>query len=306
MSKRIDQLPIISAIKENDYVAVDNSNDGSRKILASLLGGGGGTSTKVDIFDGASTITPTHSVGITVSTSSVSDMTGAISGSEWSDGYEGFNIALKNLTVGEGYMINFNFQFSNTAFFEGMYRVGYLLNSSNRTDYDDYTKWEDNLDRDLVSHRHKVSFVASASTMYLCFNLCGCSDGQTNYWSISDFYVKTASGGSSDNYSTTEQEVGTWIDGSPVYQRTFVGQGVNVGGYVILDATLLPSNVSFLEKAQVSAHIDSSVAPNLYTDTINGGSIEVAVGSIGLYLENYGSYDITDFTVTVRYAKTSS
>lgn len=169
-------------------------------------GGGSDEPQKIDMFDGASTITPTASNGITISTSSVSNMVGAISGSEWSNGYEGFNIAVKNLTIGKNYVLKFDWKFTNTAYFVGQYVVGYKLFANNKSNYDDWGAWDENLDRDDNVHTHTLSFQATAATMYLCFNLCGCSDGQVNYWAISNMYLlELPSGGTESPHEIVRQ-----------------------------------------------------------------------------------------------------
>lgn len=172
----------------------------SQKWINAAGGGGSDEPQKIDMFDGASTITPTASNGITVSTSSVSNMVGAISGSEWSNGYEGFNIAVKNLSIGKDYILRFDWKFTNTAYFVGQYVVGFKLFTTNKSNYDDWRKWDENLDRDDLIHSHKLSFQATATTMYLCFNLCGCSDGQVNYWDISNLYLLELPSGGGTEY----------------------------------------------------------------------------------------------------------
>lgn len=303
---RITELTRVSAYESDDFIPIDSPTAGTRRIAVSNIAGD--TPTSVDVFDGASTITPSYSVGIAVSTSSVSDSIGAISGSEWSDDYEGFNIALKNLVIGKEYVLSFDFQFSNTVFFEGMYVVGYLLSSTDRTDYYNFTEWTDNLSRDLLSHTHAIIFTATNTTMYLCFNLCGCSDGQTNYWAITNLQCLTTQSGGSIDYSTSEQDTGLkWIDGSAVYQKTYQYNSViSVNSYVTLDTSIKQSDIVFLETVQLSMRIDSGIGTNLYSNTIAGVNAEVATNDTGLYLENKTLYDIHSFTLTVRYAKVSS
>lgn len=67
------------------------------------------TSNLVDIWDGATTIIPTASNGITITTSNVNNLISALSGNEWSANFEGFNIALNDLVVGETYNLSFDF-----------------------------------------------------------------------------------------------------------------------------------------------------------------------------------------------------
>ena len=40
--------------------------------------------------------------------------------------------------------------------------------------------------------------------------------------------LQYGSGGSGHNYSTSEQVVGTWIDGSPVYEKTYHNSSVTI------------------------------------------------------------------------------
>lgn len=47
----------------------------------------------------------------------------------------------------------------------------------------------------------------------------------------------------SDNYSTDEKVVGTWIDGKPLYQKTFIGS-INGNKTIILtDSNIIPHNI---------------------------------------------------------------
>lgn len=156
--------------------------------------GGGGGGEIVDIFNGASTVSLASYNGITLISSSVTDSVGTASMSEWSNGYEGFNIALQNLVLGKTYTLNFKFQVTSGQWFSNLqYRFGYMITATNRSDYSNYTQWGENLDRDLLEHSHSVEFVATATTMYLSFNLCGFSDSVTNYYTISELCVTTAS-----------------------------------------------------------------------------------------------------------------
>lgn len=53
--------------------------------------------------------------------------------------------------------------------------------------------------------------------------------GDENPIMLSNFASEISSivGGGSHTYSTTEQEVGTWIDGSPVYEKSYSGTITN-------------------------------------------------------------------------------
>lgn len=41
--------------------------------------------------------------------------------------------------------------------------------------------------------------------------------------------ISAAGGGNSNIYSTTETEIGTWIDGKPLYRRVFTGLSISLG-----------------------------------------------------------------------------
>lgn len=118
------------------------------------------------------------------------------------------------------------------------------------------------------------------------------------------FEIPSGGGGSSSgiNYSTTEQVIGTWIDGKPLYQRTFdmkdrslpnstwtdnlLGtSGITIrslDGYVFLGDTMLSYDFyratnSFFTWADNGTHDDISVRPNLDTGgaTIYAGIVTI-------------------------------
>lgn len=149
-------------------------------------------SSHVNIFNSASTISFSGYNGADILYSQVTSNVGVIVGDEWSNGYEGFNIALNNLEVGHTYTLNFDFQFINANFFgAGEFRTGYAILDTNDTYYEGWNTgtWTENLDRDLNKHTHSETFTATATTMYLSFNVCGCSDYQTNFYAVSNIYA---------------------------------------------------------------------------------------------------------------------
>lgn len=145
----------------------------------------------IDIFNGASAISLAYGNGVNVISSSITDHVGSASMSEASAGYEGFNVALQNLTIGNSYKLYFTFQVTSGQWFPNMqYRFGYMISDTNRSDYSNYTQWNENLTRDLTEHSYVVDFTATAATMYLSFNICGFSDSVTNYFTISGLKVE--------------------------------------------------------------------------------------------------------------------
>ena len=117
------------------------------------------------------------------------------------------------------------------------------------------------------------------------------------------------SGGSSHNYSTTEQIVGTWVDGSPVYEKTVVAKNINyptVGdGYVI--GTILNSN----EIIEITGTITNSTktikhALPYINDSSKVTTIRFNVSSGELLLRSFDTWSSLDVIVTIRYTKTST
>lgn len=312
------------------------------KLIEYAGGGGSDEPQKIDMFGGASTITPTASNGITISTSSVSNMVGAISGSEWSNGYEGFNIQIKNLSIGKNYILKFDWKFTNTAYFVGQYVVGYKLFTTNKSNYDDWGAWDENLDRDDLIHSHELSFQATTTTMYLCFNLCGCSDDQVNYWDISNLYLlelpsgnveanpsgtateiltklkvdnviySIPSGGSSIDYSTLEQDTGMkWVDGKEIYQKTYYIASVSTGGNFYNLSNSQDNVDSFVSYEWMATRSDGKhIMNNSFMPDWLGGSTGISewdydINHIRVKI-SAEYYSLSDVYITVRYTKRTS
>ena len=145
-------------------------------------GGGGGT----DIFTG---VIISALAGVYPITNSADNGVGSFSASELQAGFEGFNIALSNLTVGTSYTINFDFQYTSASWQGTDYRSGVRIQDTNYSRYDYWAEWPENIDRDLLKHNHQITFTATATTMYLSFNVCALSDSSTNYFEITNLYI---------------------------------------------------------------------------------------------------------------------
>lgn len=138
---------------------------------------------------GASTITLYDSNGVTVNSSSISSAgTASMNFTESQAGYEGFVIEL-NVTSGLTYIVEFDYQNISVAYWENQYVIGWLLEDTARTNYQDWTKWSNNIQRDNNLHHHVSAFMASSSHMYMNFNVCGYSDSQSNTVAITNLKV---------------------------------------------------------------------------------------------------------------------
>lgn len=115
------------------------------------------------------------------------------------------------------------------------------------------------------------------------------------------------------NYSTTEQVIGTWIDGKPIYQKTYKviengatkspihNDGSNFYGFDILTNGI----VKYVTDSKVFV-IGTSGYQYIYNSNMNadssGNAIAVNVSSKYIYL-NFG--DINDAYVTIQYTKST-
>lgn len=118
-------------------------------------------------------------------------------------------------------------------------------------------------------------------------------------------------GGSGHNYSTTEQVVGTWIDGKTLYEKTFTYPGP-YSGNAAHDLALL-SNINFIgfEMFMALAH-DSTYGNDVYIPIPCANAAQqymvavwVADDSSKMTLATYGGYSLSNVVAVVRYTKTT-
>ena len=103
-------------------------------------------------------------------------------------------------------------------------------------------------------------------------------------------------------YSTTEKIVGTWVDGKPVYQKTFTGTGTSTSStyYTVGQTTTLLPNI---EKVVNSTAYASYAG---YLDYNTRLSIDIASASNLLRIgQTIGDASNTfDYIITIQYTKT--
>lgn len=134
-------------------------------------------------------------------------------------------------------------------------------------------------------------------------NPSGTATGTLNKLQVgSDIY--NVGSGSGDSYSTTEQVVGTWVDGRPLYQKTYSAptEWISTSG-VILDANFKPSlyDVCFMVGACMTVN----------NDYINANGQFGGAGNELYYRETSGlgfintvdNVSITNLSLTIRYTK---
>lgn len=114
------------------------------------------------------------------------------------------------------------------------------------------------------------------------------------------------SGSSGHNYSTEEQIVGTWIDGSPIYEKTFVVQNPTSGS----TRNILHNITGFSKAIEISGtytrsdHVDQVIGAVtiesrwcLFVTDVDSTSFNITVGS---------SISVPEVRVTLKYLKSSS
>lgn len=135
-------------------------------------------------------------------------------------------------------------------------------------------------------------------------------DGQIIKWDATNekFVNANESGGSSIHmYSTTEQVVAKWIDGSDIYEITLTGGSIATNSQLVVDVTSLNiktfigvnSDGTYIERADF-ANCQIPLNYNVPTNALYGWS----VGRYGneLFI-NTGSFGITSYYLTIRYIK---
>lgn len=118
----------------------------------------------------------------------------------------------------------------------------------------------------------------------------------------------SGSSSSGHNYSTSEQVVGTWIDGSILYEKTYIFTNQSYSGDVNVPISLPPVNAMWIESAWC-INSENSYLPLPYVHRDSGYSIGIFIYPPQSYIGLRGgstAYPIRDLYVTLRYTKAST
>ena len=114
-------------------------------------------------------------------------------------------------------------------------------------------------------------------------------------------YTRLLNSSNANNYSTSEQVVGTWTDGRPVYQKTFTGTGTSTGStyYIVGQTTTLLPDIEKVVNSSAYASFGG------YLDYNTRLSIDIATGSNLLSIgQSIGSTSNEfDYIITIQYIK---
>ena len=130
---------------------------------------------------------------------------------------------------------------------------------------------------------------------------------QTNAYS-EEYSNTTFASKNIENYSTTEQRIGTWIDGKPIYRKVFTGTTpTSAGKHQTID---LPSttdsvtNFYFQTKSPSGYYINTCYA-EMGTVQLSV-ALQVTTSNRRLYFGTLiSSYSSQPYTLTVEYTKTT-
>lgn len=121
-------------------------------------------------------------------------------------------------------------------------------------------------------------------------------------------------------YSTQEREVGCWVDGKPLYQRTFIYDTAQSYGSVVFSTGLtdVEEVASFEGVASYqSSGVNNKWLPFVFSNDSNGTSTSNAILKINSFLKTTGeiyayigedyqsTYAINRIRITLRYTKTT-
>ena len=211
-NKRIIQFPEAQSAEADDYILLDHVTEGTRKILASAIGGGGSAysgatepasslGSNGDIyFQIVNTFAPQRVMNniwnnVSVTKKANGKFTIIMSGTG-GNANEFVTYKIENLIVGREYTFEFNAQISSSARFYNeskMYGVQFAehaddynpLLTGTAGEFDDTNNYMPFYE-DHDSHDYECTITATAETMYLIFGFADIIDGVNNTLTIDD------------------------------------------------------------------------------------------------------------------------
>ena len=114
----------------------------------------------------------------------------------------------------------------------------------------------------------------------------------------------SSGGGSSEvNYSTNEQVIGTWLDGKPLYQKTFTVSGTYRGNSTVDISSYIDSNINIVYVDGMGKYTDSD-GDNYFA--LNNAIFIYPQYNFNTLKLNWGSSTLpVEVTITIRYTKTT-
>lgn len=152
-------------------------------------------------------------------------------------------------------------------------------------------------------------FCIYENTLYKCNTAIATpEDFDSTKWTQTTIMAEAGGSGGLRNYSTTEKVVGTWINGKPIYEKSFVFTNITIqagNAYEIQTSTLNLDYEQWVGFECVSTTNNIVLNCNYYgTFEPYGWSASVADDVIAFTRGTAGAIT-SDYVVTLRYTKTT-
>lgn len=103
-------------------------------------------------------------------------------------------------------------------------------------------------------------------------------------------------------YKTTEEVVGTFIDGKPIYKKTYHATGVNISANTVIDSALNTAYIDNVVKIEPMFYMSNGQW--LITYDVEGFIANASIGAFGLRVNTVGGIaNINGYNITVFYTK---
>ena len=104
------------------------------------------------------------------------------------------------------------------------------------------------------------------------------------------------------NYSITETEIGTWVDGKQIYRRIYTADNVNISSASIIDSLFTSSNISTLIGIKCCTNISGEWNENLsiLSDKTYSAYARVDAGGVRMVVVNS---NVSKYAIIIEYTK---
>ena len=108
---------------------------------------------------------------------------------------------------------------------------------------------------------------------------------------------------SDKTYTRTEREIGTWIDGKPIYRKCYTGNLASNVDYINIDNTLKLNTIDCLINSYGFGTLTNGIKASLNGYLNATVFSDVAVQTDGLYISYGSAFRGGKYTVIVEYTK---
>lgn len=104
------------------------------------------------------------------------------------------------------------------------------------------------------------------------------------------------------NYSINETEIGTWVDGKPIYRRIYTADNVNISSTTLIDSLFTSSDISNLIGIKCCTYVSGEWNENLSisSSTTYYAFARVDTGGVRMVVEHS---NISKYAIIIEYTK---